>query len=36
MLVEPLSQLEAASHVQEETQPAVKDWQYRVQRGYGF
>ncbi len=35
-LAVPLSQLEAASHVDEETRQAVEDWQYWVERGYEF
>jgi len=35
-LAVPLSQLEAANHVDEETRQAVEDWQYWVQRGYEF
>ncbi len=35
-LAVPLSQLEAASHVDEETRQAVEDWQYWVKRGYAF
>ncbi len=35
-LAVPLSQLQAASHVDEETRQAVEDWQYWVERGYEF
>ncbi len=36
MLAVPLSQLEAASHIDEETRQAVEDWQYWVNQGYEF
>ncbi len=35
-LAVPLGQLEAASHVDEQTRQAVEDWQYWVERGYEF
>jgi hypothetical protein len=35
-LAVPLSQLEAASHVDETTRQAVEDWHYWVERGYEF
>ena len=35
-LAVPLSQLEAASHVDEQTRQAVEDWHYWVKRGYEF
>lgn len=35
-LAVPLSQLEAAGHVDEQTRQAVEDWQYWVERGYGY
>jgi hypothetical protein len=35
-LAVPLSQLKAYDHVDEETQQAVEDWQYWVERGYQF
>ncbi len=35
-LAVPLSQLEAARHVDEQTRQSVEDWQYWVNRGYEF
>ena len=35
-LAVPLSQLQAASHVDEQTRQAVEDWHYWVKRGYEF
>jgi len=35
-LAVPLSQLEAASDVDEQTRQAVEDWRYWVERGYEF
>lgn len=35
-LAVPLYQLKAADHVDEETQQAIEDWLYWVQRGYEF
>ena len=35
-LAVPLSQLEAANDVDEETRQAVEDWHYWVERGYEF
>ncbi len=35
-LAVPLSQLEAASHVDEQTRQAVEDWHYWMRRGYEF
>jgi hypothetical protein len=35
-LAVPLSQLKAYDHVDAETQQAVEDWQYWVERGYQF
>ncbi len=35
-LAVPLSQLQAASHVDEETRQAVEDWHYWAERGYEF
>ncbi len=35
-LAVPLSQLEAASHVDEQTRQAVEDWHYWVEQGYEF
>ena len=35
-LAVPLSQLEAARHVDEQTRQAIEDWHYWVKRGYEF
>ncbi len=35
-LAVPLSQLRSYDHVDEETQQAVEDWHYWVERGYEF
>ena len=35
-LAVPLAQLEASSHVDEQTRQAVEDWHYWVERGYEF
>lgn len=35
-LAVPLSQLKVADHVDEETQQAVEDWRYWIERGYQF
>lgn len=35
-LAVPLSQIAAANNVDEETQQALDDWQYWVERGYEF
>ena len=35
-LAVPLSQVEAAGHVDEQTRQAVEDWHYWVDRGYSF
>ncbi len=35
-LAVPLSQLEAAPHVDEQTRQAIEDWHYWVNRGYEF
>lgn len=35
-LAVPLSQLKVANHVDEETEQAVEDWRYWIERGYQF